>query len=60
MAGNKNYWYYAETHYNYHSYDEGVIFSSESGRQSRSYEDEYDWYIDACEEYGYEPECYDD
>lgn len=49
-------YFYAE----YHSYDEGLVFSSESGRQSRSYEDEYDWYIEVCDEFGYEPECYDD
>lgn len=55
----QNTYFYSETHYNYHSYDEGVIFSSESGRQ-RSYEDEYDWYIDACEEFDLEPEQYDD
>ena len=54
------YGYEESTHFSYWTYDNEVVFSSEADRQTRSYEDEYDWFIDACEEFGYEPECYDD
>lgn len=55
------YGYEENAHFSYWTYDREIVFSSEdSERQARSYEDEYDWFIDACEEYGAEPECYDD
>ena len=49
------YGYEESTHFSYWTYDREIVFSSEDfGRQSRSYEDEYDWFTDAC------AECYDD
>lgn len=39
-------WYYKDEQY-------------EQTRQ-RSYQDEYDWYVESCEEFDVEPECYED
>ena len=52
--------YESESHYSYYVYEDEKVFSSESGRDNRSYEDEYDWFTEVCDECGYEPECYED
>jgi hypothetical protein len=54
-----NFYYAESTHYSYNSYDRQIVFSSESARQ-RSYADEYDWFEEVCEEFGAEPEAYED
>ncbi len=36
-----------------------TVFSSESGRQAYR-DDEFDWFEDICDEYGAEPELYED
>jgi hypothetical protein len=36
-----------------------TVFSSEAGRQAFR-EDEFDWFEDICDEYGAEPELYED
>lgn len=48
------YIYFESTRYSYRSSDK----SAEDRR--RSYQDEYDWFEDLCEELGAEPELYDD
>ncbi len=58
---NRYYGYEQESHFQYWTYDRECVFSSETDRrEQRSYQDEYDWFVDTCEEYGYEPECYED
>ena len=49
----------------YYSYETDDCFAywtydKELYSSSRPYRDEYEWYIDACEAYGMEPECYED
>lgn len=53
-------WYYGyeeNSQFTYQKYEDKVIYSSE---KPRSYEDEYEWFIEICEACNYEPECYDD
>jgi hypothetical protein len=38
---------------------DSTVFSSESGRQAYR-DDEFDWFEDICDEYGAEPELYED
>ena len=55
----KNVMFVFSSHYSYNTYDKEIAFSSDSMAR-RAYDEEYDWYCEACEEYGAEPECYDD
>lgn len=43
------------THYNYNSYDRATSFSS-----NKPIYDDYFWFVETCEDYGAEPECYED
>lgn len=53
------------SNFSYWTYTGKTVYSSANKQVpvktvSRSYEDEYSWFVKMCEEYGIEPECYED
>lgn len=37
-----------------------MMSNDQAQAQSRSYTDEYEWFVNTCEEFDIEPECFDD